>query len=508
MAIGFNSIPGNIVAPIISFEVNSGGQFESQSRLVLLGHKNSASPLALDTLTPVQTMQEAVALTGKGSMLADMFRVARANAPAQEIWLGAVEDIGTAEVRTLTISGVPAAGGVGTIQIAGEVLQIEVAAGETASDVAAALTAAVNAYQNRLTLAALPFTAAVGGVGSEHVVSLTARHKGAIFNTVDIVIPTTVAGNAFTGNVAIAVGTPGAGTPDLSGVLAEYGDDAFDWTVSPFSDDTNIGRYETLMNDVSGRWAWNRQAYGHVFTVKTDTTSALTTFGLSKDTRHVSVIPQITSGENGTPPWLFVTGEVARVVPWLSDGATGNVSRNQTGLVVQQVLAPRKRSTWLNDYASRNALLTSGISTFGVNANGDVTVDKIVTMQRTDGAGNVDTTFRDIQKIGQLMYALRRFRARLQSEHGQKAIADSNPGDLLAITTAKDIANTMVATAAEMPGVLENIQSFAERLEVRRGADNPNRVDVYAPLDMVNPLDVIAANATIYSQYRDTAVAA
>jgi len=26
MSIGFNSIPGNIVAPIISFEVNSGGQ--------------------------------------------------------------------------------------------------------------------------------------------------------------------------------------------------------------------------------------------------------------------------------------------------------------------------------------------------------------------------------------------------------------------------------------------------------------------------------------------------
>ena len=129
-------------------------------------------------------------------------------------------------------------------------------------------------------------------------------------------------------------------------------------------------------------------------------------------------------------------------------------------------------------------------------------------MQRTDGAGNVDTTFRDIQTIGQLMYALRRFRARLQAEHGQKAIADSNPGDLLAVTTAKDIANTMVATAAAMPGVLENIRDFAARLEVRRNADNPNRVDIYAPLDVINPLDVIAANATVYKQDPATSVAA
>ena len=508
MPIGFNSIPGNIVAPIISFEVNSGGQFESQSRLVLIGHKNTGATLALDTLTPVQTLREAISLAGKGSMLAEMFRVARANAPAQEIWLGAVTDIGTNDTRTMTVTGVPAAGGLGTIQIAGEVVQVQIAAGTAAAGVASALAAAVNAYQNRLTLAALPYTAAVGGVGSEHIVTLTARHKGALFTTVDVSLPATVTGNAFTGNLTIAVGAAGTGSPDLSGVLAGYGDDAFDWTISPFSDDTNVTRYETLMNDVSGRWAWNRQSYGHVFTVKTDTTSALTTFGLTKDTRHLSVIPQITAGENGTPAWLFLSGLVSRVVPWLSDGATGNVSRNQTGLVVQQVRSPRKRSMWLNDYATRDALLTSGISTFGVNANGDVTVDKIVTMQRTDGAGNVDTTFRDIQSIGQLMYALRRFRARLQAEHGQKAIADSNPGDLLAITTGQDIKATMVAAAAAMPGVLENIQDFAQRLDVRRNADNPNRVDVYAPLDLINPLDVIAANAVIYKQYPATSVAA
>lgn len=502
MAIGFNSIPGNIVAPIISFEVNSGGQFESQSRLVLLGHKTTAGSLALDTLTPVQTMREAVSLCGKGSMLAEKFRASRANAQAQEIWVGASAEVGTAEVRTITVASVPASGGVGVLQIAGRIIQVEIGAGDSASDVAAGLAAAINGFQDWLTLAALPFTATAASA----VVTVTARHKGEIFGTVDIHAPTTIASNAFAGTaLTIAVVTPGVGTPDTSAILAQYGDDAFDWTVSPWSDDVNFGRYDTLMNDVSGRWAWNRQAYGHVFTAKTASTSAMTTFGLTKDTRHVSVIPQITGAGNGTPVWEFLAAEVARQVPWLSDGSTGNVSRNQAGLDVQQVLAPRDRSLWLNDFATRDAFLTSGISTWKVRPDGVVAIDKTVTMSRTDGAGNVDTTFRDIQKIGQVMYALRRFRARLQSEHGQKAIANTNPGDLLAITTVKDIKATVIATAAEMPGVLDNIAEFADRLEVRRNADNPNRVDIYAPLDMLNPLDVIAANATIYSEYRPLA---
>ncbi|MEP9397945.1 hypothetical protein [Mesorhizobium sp. KR2-14] len=49
--------------------------------------------------------------------------------------------------------------------------------------------------------------------------------------------------------------------------------------------------------------------------------------------------------------------------------------------------------------------------------------------------------------------------------------------------------------------MLENAVRAAELIEVKRNADNPNRVDIYAPIDVVNPLDVIAANAVIYSQF-------
>ena len=85
--------------------------------------------------------------------------------------------------------------------------------------------------------------------------------------------------------------------------------------------------------------------------------------------------------------------------------------------------------------------------------------------------------------------------------------ADDNPGNVQAVSTPRDIAATFVHAYQEMvqTGVLENLDLATKRLRVERNRDNPNRVDIYAPLDTVNPLDVIATNAVIYSQFRAAA---
>ena len=79
----FNTIPGNLIAPLITFEVSSGGQFENRSRLLLIGHKNSGAIIADNVPTICPSIAEARRLAGAGSMLDDMVRLARANAPAQ-----------------------------------------------------------------------------------------------------------------------------------------------------------------------------------------------------------------------------------------------------------------------------------------------------------------------------------------------------------------------------------------------------------------------------------------
>ena len=492
----FNQIPGNLIAPIVAFEVNSGGQFENRSRLLLVGHANSGAAIAANTPTPCPSIAEGRRLAGAGSMLDDMVRMARANAPAQEIWIIAVPETGTKGSRTITIDPAPSAGQA-AVQIAGELVSFTVASGDTATNVATALAAAANAYFNRLTGASLPYTA----TSSSGVVTLTPRHAGALMNAIDINVPMLAGDNVLTGKAAIAAATSGSGSPDLTAGLAALGDDEFDWIVSPFSDSTNVGRYETLLSDTSGRWAWNRQIYGHIFYPLADTIGNLTTHGLAKDSRHISCIPVVASSNAPQPVWQWAAAIAARIAPWLSDGATGNVSRNQTGLVVQGLLAPRDRGGWL-DHATRDAFLGSGLSTWKVNTGGDVVVDKVITMSRTFN-DVPDTTFRDIQKIGQLVYALRRFRTDLTVEHGQKAIADDNPANLASISTPADIKATFMHSYTRMvnTGVLENAGRAADLITVSRNADNPNRVDIMAPLDMVNPLDIIAANARVYSQF-------
>lgn len=494
----FNYIPGGLVAPIMTFEVNSGGEFESETRIVIVGHKTAAGAMSTDTPVFAASQEAVDALAGPTSILRDMYRRARANAPAEEIWIAAASDTGTAQTWTLTVGTIPAAGGIGVVDIAGERLQIAIAAGATATNVATDLAAAVNAYFDELTKATLPVTA----TSAAAVVTLTAAHKGTIFADLDIWADPSVTGNVFATALTIASATAGAGTPDLSMLFAALGDDEWTTIICPFSDDTNLQRARDLLGDVSGRWSWSRQSYGHLWTVKTDTAAALITAGdAMTDDRHVTVLGRIASSGDATPSWGWIAAFAALQAAWLHDGASGNVSRNQTGRAPVFIKAPRSRSKWPS-HATRNALLKTRISTWSVTA-GAVTVDKTVTTSKKNALGQTDTNFRDIQALYQTCYALKHFRFRFSVEHGQKALADENPSGNAAISTPKDIFATFIHAAQDLVtrGVLENIDELIKRAKAVRDLDSSNRVNVLAPLDRVNPLDVIAANAVLYSQF-------
>ncbi|CAD7036404.1 phage tail protein [Pseudorhizobium halotolerans] len=491
-----SNIPANITAPLLAFDVQSGGQFESENRLILLGHGLAAGSLGNGQIAPCNSILDARVLTGAGSMLESMWQIARLNAPAQEIWIGRVEDTGTAEIRTVTVGAVPAAGGLGVIEIGGEPVVVEIAAGASANQVATALAAAINAYFNPITKVSLPFTA----TAATNVVTITARHKGTYATGIDIYVPVLESANAFAGLFTFATTTPGAGTPSVAAIIAAMNDDPFEMIVSAFGDATNLGLFKTLLSDVSGRWSYAQQLYGHVFYPKTDTGANLTTAALAQDNWHLTMIPRFSNGGFAQPDYLWVAGFAARIAPWSGGGANGDVSRNQTGLVVEGLSPPRDRAYWM-DYPTRDAFLKSGISTWQVNRNGDVLIDKIITHHQTT-AGAPDTTFRDVQKVFQLTHALRQFRADLAFEHSNKAIANDNPDNLPALTTVKDIKATLFHSYRRMSGVLENPETALQQMVVTRDAGNPNRVNIELPLDFVNPLDIFAGLARVYSQFR------
>lgn len=608
-AVLFNNIPATgLTAPIFTFEVNSGGQYDAPDRFILLGHKTAAGTLQLNKSTAVYDQDTVDRLCGPGSMLREEFRIASANAPAIPIYIVAVGESGVPGIWTYTVGTLPGVG-VGTVEICKEEIDIAVAMTDTPSTVAAALAAAINGYYNTLTDAMLPITATVAGP----VITMTSRHASAIMNEIDFHAPTMLANNLFAkpGVLTLAQTQQAAGTPLLAAALNALGDDPKDFIVSPWTDTASLSSYGSLTSDLNGSWSWIKQTYGHIWGAATGSFSALTTLGLSLNDRHTSIVQRVpsvaafgtlafttnpaanTTATFGTtvvtfvaanptgnqvligaslaatlanlltflqasadasiaqssytlsgstlqatanipgplgnliglastvagatlsgatlaggaagcpePSWLWAAGMCARLEPWLSDCDTGNVSRNHTGLVVQGLHPPRDR-TLAPNYQGRNVLNQSGISTWHVGADGSVQIDKIVTTYKVGASGQPDAVFRDVQAVYQVSGGLKRLRALLAAEHGNKAIADANPGSLGAISTPADIKATFIHGYSDLvsSGVFEDLSTYSMSLVVRRDTQNRARVNVYNPMQRVSPLDVLAANATIYQRF-------
>lgn len=504
--IQFNYIPGSgLVAPIFTAEFNSGGQYTSVDRLILIGHPTSGGSMALNAPIPVSSQQQVDALAGKNSQLREMARIAFQNAPVLPMWIMGITDTGlTAATWTITIGG-SVAPGTGQFQIQGETLQVNVTATDTPTTIAASIVAAINAYYNPLTGAMLPGTAA----NTAGVVTFTAANKGAIFSEIDIYVPPRTT-NVFAaaGAWTLAVGAAGSGNPTgIAAALAALGDNPADFIVSPWSDSTSLSSYAQCTNDVSGRWSWARQSYGHVWSAARNNFAGLTTLGLSLNDRHLTILGCYTPGSAGTPhpSYLWITAAAARLFPWLTDVSDGNIGRAHAGLVLQGIGPPRDPSVWPN-YNGRNTLNSSGISTWQVNADGSVALSKIITTYQTGLSSNPDSVFRNIQTLYQCSEGMKYMRAELAVLFGQKALVNINPSSLASAVTPVDIKAGFVAIYTALCAVLvfQDADTFAELVVVRINPNNPDRVDVFCPMETVNPLDILAINATIYQQYPNT----
>ena len=287
-AILFNNIPGSgLTAPIFSFEVNSGGQYSQVDRFIIVGHATAAGSIKPGQLVPVSDQNTVDQLTGGGSMLREMFRLAAKNAPAAPFWLMAVAEIGVAAQWTLVVNALSSTG-VATLMLAGEAITVTVGATDTPASIAAALAAAVNGYYDQLSKTMLHVTATVSGA----TVTFKSRHAGIIFNETDFFCPSLAGSNLFAlpGAVTIARTVDGAGVPVVGSALAPLADDPADYVVCPWTDPLSLQAYTSFSGDVSGRWAWNRQSYGHVWTAASGTFAGLVTLGLGLNDRHLTII--------------------------------------------------------------------------------------------------------------------------------------------------------------------------------------------------------------------------
>ncbi len=485
MTIPFRNIPANIRVPLFYAEVNnalanSGGQAQ---RALIIGQITSTGLATPNMPLLSQGPSDAITQGGLGSTLALMTAAYLLNDPAGEVWYLPLADAGggTAATGTIAIAATTVAAGVLALYIAGQLVPVPIAALETAGSIATAIAAAVNALTN------LPVTASALST----TVTLTAVNKGLTGNDIDIRLNYQGAAN---GEVTPAGLVPtitamasGATNPTLTTALANCGDQPFDFIVCPYTDSTSLNALQAWLNDSSGRWSWSTQVYGGVFTAYRGTAGSQTTFGTARNDQHASVMGFY---DSPTPNWVWA----AAVAGAGAQSLKADPAMPLQTVPVYGVLAPPLASQFI--LSERNTLLYDGISTFTVDQGGLVHIENLITTYQTNGFGQPDSSYLEVETMYTLMYVLRSLAGMVTRKYARvKLGADGGtyaPGS--AIVTPSSIRADIIAAyqALEYDGYVQNSPAFAKGLIVQQNATNPNRVDVLWPGTLIDQLRVFA----------------
>ena len=500
MTVSFNYIPaGNGVSvPLFYAEMNNSqaSYLSGQpQRALLIGQKLAAGSQAVNTPIIVASVSQDISLFGQGSMLARMMANYRGIDPVGEVWCIAVADngAGVAATGTITVTGPATAAGTINLYIAGQLVQVAVGSTDTANTVAASINTAINAAAD------LPATSAVASA----VVTLTCKWKGATGN--DIIVLDSFLGAAGQQTLPIGIAlayvamASGASNPILSGAITAMGDDAYDFVIHPYTDTTSLTAIGTELGDVSGRWSYIRQVYGHAYSANRGILSALTTFGSALNDQHATIAAIDVDCPH--PCWEYAAAYgAANAVGIKADPARPTQTLKLTGL-----LAPRAGKRFL--YTERTSLLTYGVATSSV-VNGVLQIERAITTYQKNSYGQADVSYLDSETLHTAAFVLRALRSAITTKYPRHKLANDGTrfGAGNAIVTPKVIRSEILAQykALEDLGLVENTDLFAQYLIVERDPTNVNRLNVLFPPDYVNQLRVFAVLNQFRLQYAGT----
>lgn len=484
----FNTIPNNLRVPLVWVEnqLISGGT-PQQNPPLFIGQRLAAGTEAAGTVRRVGSAALADAYYGAGSLLARMVRAWYATSTV-ECYATALDDAAGSVARTATITFTvdSVQAGIFYLELAGQLIRAIITADMTATQVAAAVVAAVTAAPQS------PMSAAnVAGV-----VTLTARNKGPLGNNIDIRWNRlgVEGGQAMpVGLTAVlANGTEGSGSPVLADAIAVMGERAFDFVIHPYTDTENLTAMTAEFDDTTGRWSALRHLLGHVFTAKPGTYGARADFGDNLNDVHLTVHGYrgadgtLSLDASPTPPWEWAAACTAALINSLRSDPAAPL----WGLPVKGVIAPLVPDTTLE----RQTQLLDGIATTTVSATGDVQLERIITTMQTDATGAETDAGLDITTPFTVMFLWRDLQSRAASTfRGFKVVGDGEPaGDKRISPKGLRAWAATQYVRYQSRGLVENLDGFLKELDVVRNPDDPTRLDMVFPPDLVNPLQLIA----------------
>lgn len=508
MGVPFSQIPAGIRLPFFKIEF-SGGQAGNQTnqQSVLVGQVTEGTPLVM---TYMPSAAVAAATFGAGSMLAAMVRDYRASDPFGTLYVVGVDDPpgGAKAAGSIAFTGTATANGTLPLYVAGQSVPVGVTVGMTAAQLATATVAAIAAAIDGNGIV-LPVTAAIDGMHT-YQADLTAVHKGLLGNDIDIRLAYEGIqnGEQVPAGITVAIVAMAGGTsePDLTGLGAALGSANADFIAAPWNDATSLNTLQTMMGATSGRWNFETQTYGHVFSAKKDADSTGATniaFGQTRNDPHVTIV----SFEPGspTPGWTVAAGFMGA----FAVASRANPVRPSQTLIIPAVLAPPPNEQYLP--TTQNTLLSDGMALMQWHADKSAAILRSVTTYQFNQWAAPDQSYLDAETLYTLMAVSRQLKADITTAYPRAALADdgnnfgsqlsADPAVNAAICTPAAAKSIIIASYERMmtnDALVQDVDAFEAGLIVERNADDASRLDVLYDANLVSGLRIFAVLNAFY----------
>lgn len=462
--ISFDSIPGSIRKPGKYIEFNTKLAVRTlptnAQEVLILGQRLAGGSVA--TLTPTRVFSDAEAATyfGQGSMLHRMVRAAiNANAYVSLTCL-AVDDAAAGVVATggLALTGPASGTGVATLTVGKDAVQVAVESGDTAAEIAAEIVAQA-AQQPDLPVA----LAANAGA-----LTITAKHKGSLGNSIKLAFASTAPGLAG----AVTAMTGGQTDPSVTAALAAVAGAGHNIIITPYSDVDNLVALRTHLEFTGG--PLEQRGAVAVYALAGTLASATT---LAGSVNHGRISGALLRGARRLP-WEIAAAYGA-VVASEEDPARPLNTLALTGIDVPDV-ADRLTRT------EQEVLLHNGVTPLEVGPDGtSVQIVRAITTYTVNAEGVDDVALLDLTTILTMDYVRKAVRERVVLRFPRSKLSSRTPpavrGEILD-----------VLFKLEELEIVEEVEANKDGVICERDLQDVNRLDAKIPTDVVNGLHVFA----------------
>jgi len=499
MPISFSQIPAEIKVPLYWVEVDpsKAGLPVLKQPALLVGTMIAAGEATADIPIAIGSQAQADVAFGQGSELARMFKAFYNNNTSGLVYgLPLAEPAGAAAATgTITITGTPTEPGTLHLYIGGVHVPVNVGVSDTVNEINVAISAAINENED------LP----VSSVGSPTNVTITALWKGVSGNeiTVGLNYFGTIGGEITPIGLGItmpATGllTGGTGVPAMDNAVDALGEREFEYVAMPYSDATSLGVWENEYGfSDDGRWGWQRQLYGHVFSAKRGLYADLLTFGGSRNSGVMSVLGIETTSPSPAFEWAAAYAAKAQ------RALINDPARPLQSLSLNQIKPAPLQDRFM--FAELNSLALNGIAIQKTGSDNQPMLAREQTTYQKNLYGNLDDAYELVTTLATLARLLRNQRHAITSKFPRHKLANDGtrfgPGQ--AIVTPGIVKAELIAQYRmdEFNGLVEDTRNFKKHLIVERDPNDANRLNVLYPPDLINQLRVFAVLAQFRLQY-------